>query len=99
MQIRLDDVRFPPDEYWKEAKTPAEFYSVITNNIENVTLVSFDHDLWWELTWYDCLEWMLKTYRILGKRVPAVKLHTANPVWEERMKRLLDERRSKVIRL
>lgn len=90
MKIYLDDVRFIPDDTWTECKDVQTFVDLVLANLWNIEEISFDHDLWdevdgKELTGYDCLIWFIKTYQIRRISFPRLSLHTANPIWHERM--------------
>jgi len=60
---------------------------------EWITEISFDHDLWEEtdVNGYDLLKRTIETYKLSWINLPIIHIHSANPVWVERMKRLLEE--------
>lgn len=91
MKIFLDDVRVPLDNTWTEFKDPYDCIDCVRDNIDSITHISFDHDLWYvndfgeEISWYDVLTWVLEFYYSRCKQLPIITLHTANPVWKKNM--------------
>lgn len=88
-------------EEWEVVTNFNEFVSVVIENINKITHVSFDHDLseehylydafynrYTEKTGYDCAEWMLTFYKKMDKSLPEVFVHSMNPVGRERIEKL-----------
>jgi len=102
MKLRIDDFRFPPDDtwedefrwslqhYWIEVATEC-FFIELMRNFSNITEISFDHDLWDEsdITGYELLRITLDLYKACRRCLPKISIHSANPVWVDRMKSLL----------
>jgi hypothetical protein len=44
-----------------------------------------------EITGYDCARWLILTYKLLGKELPKLSIHSQNPVGRERLERLFEE--------
>ena len=45
MKIFLDDLRDPPDDSWTVVRSPIVCLTLIMMNLEEITHISFDHDL------------------------------------------------------
>lgn len=102
IKIFIDDIRFPPDntrddsfvsylKSWrKQASINELLFKIIMNDVEEI---SFDHDLADEsdFNWYEVMKLVLQYYRLTGKHLPKISIHSANPIWVERMERLLQE--------
>lgn len=95
MKLYLDDCREPYDNTWTLIKEPRRFMLKIVTQIDDITEISFDHDIETyygdkEITWYDLLDWTLLTYKNMGYPFPKITIHTANPPAWERMCSLCD---------
>jgi hypothetical protein len=90
MKIWLDDIRAMPDEFDIHVKTAQEAIKLLKTG--EVTLISLDHDLGNEETCgngYRVALWIEKAaYR---GEIPWLdwRLHTANPIGREKMKKAL----------
>ena len=98
MKLYLDDIRFPlltykkPEE-WETIRNPLELFMVFCTNYENITHISFDHDLNYynendeEITGYKCLQFICDF--MLEKNIDPSEyifyFHTANPVGKKNM--------------
>jgi hypothetical protein len=105
INIYLDDTREIPNNTWLLTKTPKDFMKLVFSHLWDINLISFDHDLWggesirldeeWntqrnkEINWWDLLIRTIETYKCYWLQFPNVILHTANPVWLERMRSIL----------
>jgi len=79
---------------WVIVRNYDEFVNVVSNNIDNITHVSFDHDLadehydhtTWESPMYlektglDCAKWMKDFYEKNNTDLPTMFVHSMNPV-------------------
>ncbi|MEK0339283.1 MAG: hypothetical protein QQN46_03530 [Nitrosopumilus sp.] len=93
MKVYLDDIRVAPDG-WVRTWWPEEVIALLKTG--DVTDISLDHDLGdhfgrpdnvkRERTGYDVLLWLERAVIVDGFKPPAIHIHTANPVAEERMK-------------
>lgn len=103
MKIRIDDVRLPPDSTWEFSFRDTlkensldfavkRYFKDLILYIEQITEISFDHDLWDEneITWYELLRITLDIYKACKIKLPKISIHSANPVWVDRMKSLLN---------
>lgn len=81
MKLWIDDIRTPPDESWRWAKTSDEANDILCSLNEYwPTLISFDHDLGGEDTAMlvvDCIEQILFDGSL---PVPSYTIHSMNPV-------------------
>lgn len=104
MKLRIDDVRFPPDETWDDTVTmyiKAWKYKAWVNQLlfriilstDKIDEISFDHDLWedTEFNWYELMKLVIQYYKLVWYPLPKISIHSANPIWVERMERLLEE--------
>lgn len=102
MKIRIDDVRFPPDSTWDDSfrdvlkeksldKAVKWYFIFLLVYVSKVTEISFDHDLWDEsdTNGYELMRITLDLYKACRIPLPKISIHSANPVWVERMKNLL----------
>lgn len=83
-KIFIDDIRNPPDETWKVARTPDEAIYEINKNKGNINIISFDHDLGEDnngksLTTREVVLWMIKEEINADKYI----VHSSNPVGRE----------------
>lgn len=96
MRVYLDDEREAPAG-WTRVRTAAEAIALLQRG--GVTKLSLDHDLGDEAangTGYDVLLWLEKEVLTRGYVLPAVTVHSANPVARSRMElvvRSLESRR------
>ena len=99
-KIRLDDERLCPDSSWTQQRTPADFVHFCCTYdwmfLAKIDEISFDHDLGCiidgkEITGYDLMSRFLATWKLLGKPLPKITIHSANPAGRERMERLLEQ--------
>ena len=87
MKIWVDDIRTPPDETWRWAKTSAEAIRWLTNSkIVNwrpgwggIEIMSLDHDLGGDDTSRPIVLWMCEN----DFWPVEVRVHSANPVGVE----------------
>lgn len=90
-------------EEWVIVRNYKEFVKEVSENIDTITHVSFDHDLadihynpatwtqsfsYKEETGYDCAKWMLGFYKHCKKPLPVMFVHSMNPVGTERIIKL-----------
>ena len=86
MKIFIDDVRFPPDSSWLLVKDVASAMKCIKHNLNEVTLISFDHDLGEDVNQIPTTTIPIATYleelAYNGQYPKQLKLqiHSANPV-------------------
>jgi len=94
MKVYLDDVREAPDG-WVRTHTPSETIELLGTG--RVRELSLDHDLGFhadgtEMTGYSVLSWL--EAEIAHERwpfpMPTIRIHSANPVGRERMKRAIE---------
>jgi hypothetical protein len=85
---------------WEVVKNYDEFVKVISENIDLITHVSFDHDLadehynseTWESPMYlektglDCAKWMKEFYEQTKTDLPVIFIHSMNPIGTENIK-------------
>lgn len=95
MKIFLDDVRDPPDDSWILCRSPWSFMEVLIRGWNQITHISFDHDLgsehpyYGEITGYNCL-CMIEHMQDAGSKVAfEMSVHSANPVGIARMNSLI----------
>ena len=93
MKVWLDDVREAPAG-WVRTRTPAETIELLRTG--EVRELSLDHDLGLdrdelEQTGYDVLAWLEREVAEGRWRspLPAVRVHSANPVGRARMERAI----------
>jgi len=82
-------------EDWVVVRNYDEFVDIVTNNINEITHVSFDHDLaeihydprtwtesfkYYEKTGHDCAVWFKDFYTENNKEYPIMFVHSMNPV-------------------
>jgi NAD+-processing family protein with receiver domain len=80
-------------EEWKVVKDYDEFVKVVKENADNITHISFDHDLadehyhrgepergYEEKTGYDCAVWLKNYYKEIDTDLPVMYVHSMNPV-------------------
>jgi len=82
-------------EDWTVVRNYKDFVDVVTNHIDEITHVSFDHDLadihydpttwregfvYQEETGHDCAVWLKNFYKEKGKELPILFVHSMNPV-------------------
>lgn len=89
MKLWLDDMREAPLD-WVRVHTVEELISMF--DINNTDQISLDHDLGDGLkTGYDFLLWLeAQTFMNKWKKIPEIKVHSANPVGVKNMKSVLD---------
>jgi|SRR5690606_15040033 len=88
MKVWLDDIRKAPDG-WVHAYTVEALKLLFeTNKVEEISL---DHDLGEGLeTGYDFLLWLeAQAYIGKWKKIPEIRIHSANPVGVQNMKAAL----------
>lgn len=100
INIFLDDERFPEDIKWLElpgvkwviVRTALDFKDVvISEGLENIGIISFDHDIndWSgpdhdrEVTGYTLLKWLCNL--ITTYKIPECIFHTQNPIGRSNM--------------
>lgn len=88
IQVWLDDERKTPSGKWTHFKTVEKLIPFFKKNIENIELMSLDHDLGeFVQTGYDFVKW-LESEVFKGKylgQIPQIKVHSANPVGKRNM--------------
>jgi hypothetical protein len=82
-------------EDWTVVRNYKDFVDAVTNHIDEITHVSFDHDLadihydpttwregfvYQEETGHDCAVWLKDFYKEKGKELPILFVHSMNPV-------------------
>lgn len=82
-------------EDWNVVRNYKDFVEAVTNHIDEITHVSFDHDLadihydpttwregfvYQEETGHDCAVWLKNFYKERGKELPILFVHSMNPV-------------------
>jgi len=82
-------------EDWTVVRNYKDFVEAVTNHIDEITHVSFDHDLadihydpttwregfvYQEETGHDCAVWLKNFYKERGKELPILFVHSMNPV-------------------
>jgi hypothetical protein len=85
---------------WYIVRNYDSFTEAITKYLNDITHVSFDHDLadchydpdtwtesfvYQEKTGYDCAKWMKEYYEYRKKDLPIMFVHSMNPVGTERI--------------
>jgi len=90
-------------EEWEIVRNYDEFIKIIKDNYNDITHVSFDHDLadihYDPLTWvegfeykektgYDCAKWMKSFYEEKKLKLPVIYIHSMNVVGTENIKKL-----------
>lgn len=79
---------------WTVVRNYDQFVEVVSNNIDFITHISFDHDLaqehydpnTWESpmynekTGYDCAKWLKSFYEQMKTDLPTMFVHSMNPV-------------------
>lgn len=102
MKIFLDDDPIRDsmvDDTWTIVRDPLRAIILITNPKNNVTEVSFDHDLAYfdptgkEVTGYDILKGLEEFYATMGSdyiAIPKMTIHSANPVGRKNMQAAID---------
>jgi hypothetical protein len=93
VKVWLDDVREAP-EGWAHVKTPEEAIELLRSR--RVEEISLDHDLGLttpesERTGYDVLAWLEEAVAMgtWEYAVPAIHIHSANPVGRQRMEQAI----------
>jgi len=94
MKIWLDDIRPAPDG-WLWLKDATQFSVVYKDHLDEITHISFDHDLGDtsdpEITGYTCLCWVEKIWwNDVTYTLPVLTVHSANPVGRSKMQKLID---------
>jgi len=96
MKIFLDDIRYPSvrtndtNEGWTIVRNYIDFIYTWAVNKENITHISFDHDLGEDRTGYDALKAVEEDYFVEGFSKPIVMtVHSNNPVGVEKMTKLI----------
>lgn len=96
MKLFIDDFR-PAPIGWMRAKTVTEAISMIANSPERIEVVSLDHDIegsqetFMAVAYY--LAYVMDVEKTCGENVPAVNLHTGNPVAMDAMRRIFTDHR------
>jgi hypothetical protein len=88
MRIYFDDKREKPYDMW-DATLVRDYETMIwtlKNFWEDITEISFDHDLGTEKTGYDVIKWIEEKVKLNGWIVNFdMKIHSANPVGRRNM--------------
>lgn len=87
MKIYLDDFRIPPSgKGWIIVRSFIDFFWTWENHKQNITEISFDHDLGTPETGYDALKLVEEDF-IKGyvKDLPFMSVHSANPSGRDTM--------------
>lgn len=95
MKLWLDDIRVPPDETWKWAKTYEEAIILFKDNV--VDFASLDHDLAQshymgdtsEKTGYHLMMWLLE-HEYHRPRF-GIRIHSMNPVGKQKMEQVVND--------
>ena len=98
IKVWLDDERKAPSG-WTHIKTTEELIEFYKKNHENIIEMSLDHDLGEGIkTGYDFMVWLEeRAFNGTYKRIPPIKVHSANPVGKKRMLQSLKSMERKVI--
>lgn len=93
MKVYLDDVRDPPDDTWTVARSYLEFRHVVETAEDDITEISFDHDLGLDgsnaiaLTGMDAVKWLMDHIEYFAPELknPLEKItcHSSNPAGAE----------------
>jgi len=87
MKIYLDDIRFPPGSGWSVIRTVDDFVLTWGRNREDITYISFDHDLGnGDDTGYDALRLVLRGIENGVKVHPDLRLVVHSMNFEEARK-------------
>jgi len=96
MKVYLDDYRKIPDDTWTLATSYQNFRHVIEDGDEEITEISFDHDLGVDssnhvaLTGMDAVKWLISHIECfapeLNRSLKAIYVHSANPVGAENIR-------------
>lgn len=96
MKIFLDDIRQPPDDTWILVRTYQGAADVITNNYNQITDISLDHDLGGEYdghtvhkSGYD-IALLIEQIAYATKHVPNITVHSMNPVGRQAIFRAIE---------
>ncbi|UPW10393.1 hypothetical protein M1C59_05990 [Gordonia terrae] len=85
MKLWVDDLRIPP-EGWEWAKTSAEAIDLLDARVEEVDVMSLDHDLGGDDTTRAVVLWMCEHEQWPRE----VRVHSANPVGVEWLTGMID---------
>lgn len=90
MKIWVDDVR-PAPEGWEHIHSVNEAIGAIVLEYENIDVISLDHDAgdYGPPDYIKILDWVEEVYGSDFK--PAIKLHSANPVGIQNMRRIIEK--------
>ena len=92
MKIFLDDIRFPAAKGWSIVRNSTDFLHTWTFNRDEITHISFDHDLGDNdpENGYDCLKLVEEAYAMGKITHPIVmSVHSMNPVGVEKMVKVI----------
>ena len=91
MKVWLDDERKAP-EGWIHFTNVEDLIPWVSIHMDEISIMSLDHDLGLEVkTGYDFMCWLEGKIMIDGvKKIPKIKIHSANPVGKKKMKQVLD---------
>lgn len=96
MKVFLDDIRPKPDNTWILVRTYQGAADIITNNYNEITDISLDHDLGGEYdghtvhkSGYDIVL-LIEQIAYTTKHVPNITVHSMNPVGREAILRAID---------
>lgn len=76
-------------EEWVTVRNHREFVNAISENIDKITHISFDHDLsdihikkstYKEKTGVDCAKFVDEHYKLKNKELPIMFVHSMNPI-------------------
>lgn len=85
MKLWIDDLRDPPDSSWRVAKTSEEALSILERHLEEIQVISFDHDLGGNDTSRPVVAWLEELAYCEGYLPIRTCIHSANPVGREWM--------------
>lgn len=88
-------------EEWVTVRNYYQFVSIVQNNLDHITHISFDHDLadllldeerneMTEKTGYDCAVWLKDYYKNYNRQRPQMFVHSMNPVGTEKIIKLFN---------
>lgn len=94
MDKRIGTLNRIYSEKWVIVKNYEQFVNIVSNNIDVITHVSFDHDLadehynpdtwesttYLEKTGYDAAKWMKQFYKDMNTDLPTMFVHSMNPI-------------------
>ena len=87
-KLYLDDLR--PTPFGFERVYDYEGFTEFISRNGLPDFISFDHDLGWEKTGYDCAKWLVEFCLDKNLILPEFQVHSQNPVGKENIEALLN---------